>query len=154
MRKLITGLVVLSVLVGGGVAAVSAAGGSDRTPSGVEQEYEQKGTAELERAMRRLESVRGRVEHAKVKCTTLKCINKTLTRHSNQIAGLNAAVDELFFQFFECEVIIPVNQFGDPFGEFGYLFDNNDGGGVFLTSGLDVTSPDDPSAAWVVVYIC
>lgn len=154
MRKLITGLVVVGVLVGGGVAAVSAAGGSDRAPSGAELEYRRKGSADLERAMKRLEAVRGRADRAKVKCTTLRCINRTLTRHDNQVAALNAAVSELFFQFFECEVILPVNQFGDPGGSFGYLFDNNDGFGVFLTSGLDVTSPNDPSAAWVVVYTC
>ena len=53
-----------------------------------------------------------------------------------------------------CEQVAPVTQYGDPFGSFGYLFDNNDGSGPFFTSALDITTSGDPVSAWVIVDVC
>ena len=65
----------------------------------------------------------------------VRCLNRYLTRLAN---GVNEAL-ETFDTFFQCTSYLPITQYGDPAGTFGYVFDNNDGTGPFLTSGLDVT---------------
>jgi len=77
----------------------------------------------------------------KVNCRTLQCLNKSLSK-------LNKAVNNLNFVTFTCEQLMDVTQY------FGYEFDNQDGSGTFLTTGLDRTEPGDTVNVRVVVDTC
>ena len=52
---------------------------------------------------------------------------------------------------FVCEQEVPITQYGDPNGTFGYVFDS---GGTFDTTGLDVTATGDTVDAWFVFDGC
>jgi hypothetical protein len=67
-----------------------------------------------------------------------------LNNHTGRISALESVL--------ACEAVIPLNQFGDPGGTFGYEF--NDGQTTLLTTALDATAQDDPGAVWFVVDTC
>jgi len=66
----------------------------------------------------------------------VRCLNRYL---KSLARGVNKALNT-FDTFFQCTSYLPITQYGDPTtGTFGYVFDNNDGTGPFLTSALDIT---------------
>lgn len=71
------------------------------------------------------------------KIKSLKRQNKKLTTQVNRLADDLAVVD---YAVFQCEQVTPVTSYGSSFGDFGYLYDANDGSGPFLTSALDYTT--------------
>jgi hypothetical protein len=93
-------------------------------------------------------------------CHSWGCVNKKLNklnkkakreaREQNQIRRLALLTAEVVV----CEEIVPVSQYGDAGGTFGYLFDNNDGAGEFFTTGLDFTADGDLVDEWMVVDGC
>jgi hypothetical protein len=52
-----------------------------------------------------------------------------------------------------CYTEVPVTQYGDPNGTFGYSF-TSDGVTFFDTTALDVTAPGDTVSAWALVDSC
>lgn len=56
-------------------------------------------------------------------------------------------------QTLACIGELPVTQYGDPAGTFGYSF-TGDGMTFFNTTALDGTASGDPVSAWVVVDNC
>ena len=64
----------------------------------------------------------------------VKCLNRYLTKLAN---GVNEAI-ETFDTFFQCTSYLPVTQYGDLAGTFGYVFDPGTGV-TFKTTGLDIT---------------
>lgn len=98
-------------------------------------------------------------------CKTFRCVNKHMNNLNKRIGSLNrrlkAAIRVNATQtrrlnnhqaLLACEAIVPLAQFGDPAGSFGYEF--NEGAGTFFTSALDATAEDDPAAVWFVVDDC
>ena len=52
-----------------------------------------------------------------------------------------------------CFTDVPITQYGDPSGTFGYSF-TSDGVTFFNTTALDVTAPGDTVSAWALVDSC
>lgn len=74
------------------------------------------------------EAIRGRACGTQVTSATLRCMNRQIRVTQRVLIGL-----------LRCMRTIGVDQYGDSSGAFGYVFDNNDGGGTFFTSALDLT---------------
>ena len=90
-------------------------------------------------------------------CRTWTCVNGHLTRlHRVQVAqGVKLAnLSRTLGGVLGCLAEGPITSYGDPSGTFGYAFDNNDGLGPFLTSGIDWTTSGDPVDGWALFDIC
>jgi hypothetical protein len=83
-------------------------------------------------------------------------VNARQTRRLNSLASVNATQTRRLNNhaaLFACEEIVPLSQYGDPAGTFGYEF--NDGANpTFFTSAVDVTAEGDTVGAWFVVDAC
>jgi hypothetical protein len=143
MRKTITAVLMAVFVVVGLTAVVSAASDADRVPA--------------ERLADASSKIKGRLADVheeflgrKVKCKTLACINRSLTR-------LGRAVNAILFELVNCEQVRDVTQYGDPNGSFGYEFTNTgivNSTDTFPTSGLDFTTPGDTVSNRMLVYVC
>jgi len=76
---------------------------------------------------------------ARVRCQTLACINRQLTKIG---------------KFLNCMDLEDVSRYGNESGSFGYLFNNGGGGSDFYTSALDFTNSGDSADASVVTWTC
>jgi hypothetical protein len=91
-----------------------------------------------------------------VRCQTLKCINRTLTKVTNALNALTGAHNALAGAF-NCLQKTPVTQYGDPFSSFGYEFSPDavpNDVDTFPTSALDLTFPGDSVSFQMVVNTC
>ena len=118
MRRTIITILSTALVVGVAATVVNAAGGSDREVAA------SSAAAQPQKLLKR-----GPTAQAAVKCRTVKCINKQLTKLNNGV--------------FKCERILAVTQYSD----FALA-----GGGA--TTGLDLTAPNDQPTANFVVDIC
>ena len=84
-----------------------------------------------------------RAERARVRCQSLRCINRTLTKLTKVLGAL-----------VDCMSLEDVSYYGDPNGTFGYWFNNGDGTSDFMTTALDFTFPGDPVDATMVTWLC
>jgi hypothetical protein len=78
-----------------------------------------------------------------------KALQKEVTTLKKQVKGLTfvTVIDATLLQ--DCMTAsVPINQFGDPNGTYGYAYTPN-GGAPTLTTALDVTSKDDANALWI-----
>lgn len=92
-------------------------------------------------------------------CKTFRCVNKHMNNLHARLKGqarLNRVQNRRLNNhqaILNCEAIIPLTQYGDPEGTFGYQF--NDGvNPIFSTSALDVTADGDTVGAWFVIDTC
>jgi hypothetical protein len=53
-----------------------------------------------------------------------------------------------------CLAEVPLSQYGDPSGTFGYVFNPSGGGTTFNTTALDVTITGDPVGGWALFDGC
>ncbi len=134
MRKRIIVAIVATLVLGGTTVAV-AGSQERRAPS--------KPTAEDLRPMSKsLAKVNDRLLQAKrVKCRTIGCVNRTLTRLSKAVKNLNRDA-------FKCEQYVNVTRYD------GYVYSPDGGATVFPTTALDYTTPGDTVSNRVVVYTC
>lgn len=70
--------------------------------------------------------------------TTLNSLSETVATQGKKLA---------------CFTEVPVTQYGDPTGTFGYSF-TSDGVTFFNTTALDLTAPGDSVGAWALVDSC
>jgi hypothetical protein len=73
----------------------------------------------------------------------------SLSGNVNSLAGTVATQGKKLACFTE----VPVTQYGDPSGRFGYSF-TSDGVTFFNTTALDLTAPGDTVGAWALVDSC
>lgn len=131
MRKAIAVILVGALTLGMVGTATAARDEPPRQPS--EESVEAVTPPQLEAIMARIERLAERAERARVKCTTLKCINRTLTRHDNAIANLYGFLDS----FLGCLALVPVNQYE------GYLW-TPDMVNTYVTTALDYPYEGEP----------
>lgn len=55
--------------------------------------------------------------------------------------------------FNRCAKEVPLTQYGDPAGSFGYVWDDGTGS-FFDTTAVDVTASGDPVGAWFITDTC
>jgi hypothetical protein len=67
-----------------------------------------------------------------------------------KVTGLQKKVNTMKSKLDCFAFIAPLSVYGDSDGTFGYIFDNNDGGGSFYTSGLDLTAEGQAAGGWFV----
>lgn len=147
MKKALALVLVVSVLTGMGVFAVSATGRrSTPARASAHRVDSHRLLEELNRVVARTEDSANSVSLARVSCRSLGCINRTLTSLQSQIAAVRSYAkntSNLLRTFLGCLALGDVTQYGD--------FLSTDG--VNPTSGLDFTAtgdvPDMTSVAWV-----
>jgi hypothetical protein len=76
---------------------------------------------------------------APIKCQTLGCINRQLTKLWNE---------------FNCMGLENVSVYGDSSGTFGYWFNNGGGTTDFMTTALDFTNAGDSVDAKMLTWRC
>ena len=100
-------------------------------------------------------------------CHNWACVNRTLSGQQGQIVALQGQVSTLHTQVtaltssvgtlrgvIACLGEVPMTRYGSSDGSSGYLFDNGDGNGPFLTTGLDLTASGDPVGGWMLYDGC
>jgi hypothetical protein len=135
MRRLIVVAIVATLAIGG--AAVAFA--SDNSERRIAAKPSASESNPMKRALTKAERRLAQASAAKIKCRTLGCINRSLTRLAKAV---NVLVDETY----NCEKYVNVTQYS------GYLYD--DGVNVFPTSGLDYTEAGDAATDRFLVYTC
>jgi hypothetical protein len=131
--RVLVGAVIATLVIGG--SAMALAGSSERrvpAAPGASKPI----AKDLARAKQRLTQANA----ARVRCRTVGCVNRTLTR-------LARAVNALSRDAFECERFVNVTSYN------GYLY-SPDGATVFPTTALDYTQTGDAPTDRVVVYTC
>jgi hypothetical protein len=130
MRKTITAVLLSALVVVGLTAVVSTASDSDRVPS----ERLQTDTSKIKS---RLSEAREHVREAKIRCKSLACINRSITR-------LARAVNAILNDLNNCEQTRDITQYND-YEQYP------DSGPV---TGLDYTFPGDAISNRMLVYVC
>ena len=147
-RKLLAALITTLVL-GSTTAAVRAQEEPRRertqgVPTTLRPLVEQ---AEVSRSVSRAERIP--LRRTLARCTTLRCINKTfkglIRAHNSLVSAHNALAGahvQLEAFILNCFGTLGVTQWGNPFGAWGYLWDEDgDGASDFDTSALDLDDP-------------
>ena len=88
------------------------------------------------------------------RCHSFGCVNKKLNAIHKQLNAVRRHTRILEVGVYECEQLVPITEYGDPLGSFGYLFDNDGGSGTLYTSALDFTASGDPTDELMVVDTC
>jgi hypothetical protein len=83
------------------------------------------------------------------RCHTFKCVNA----HMNQLRSQFVTFKRSTNAFLNCEADLPLSQYGDSEGSFGYEF-SNDGVSTIFTTALDVTASGDDVGAWFIIDTC
>ena len=107
-------------------------------------------------------ATRPSVAHAgTIRCSTFRCANHYMNAQSAKIKTLQAQVAALQTKltstrtvlagFLNCMNEVPLTQYGDTGGTFGYVFDD---GGTFDTTGLDFTQSGEIPDSWVMWDQC
>ena len=104
---------------------------------------------------------------AQAGCNTAKCLNKKIRTLSTQVTQLQQTVTQQAATIQQtqqglntvvnCLAEAPLTQYGDPAGDFGYQFDNNQSPTVediIGTTALDVTQPTDTVDGWALFDAC
>lgn len=78
-------------------------------------------------------------------------LSGSLTSLSGKVDSLSGTVTSAG-QLLACIGEVPVTEYGDPAGSFGYSY--FDGMTSFDTTALDITAPGDPVGAWSVIDSC
>jgi hypothetical protein len=122
MRRTIITILSTALVLAGSAAIVNAAGGGpEREVAASPAKAEPKGI--IDRAQAK----------ASVRCRSLGCINRKLTKLSRDA--------------FQCERLVPVTRYQ------GYLY-TPDGTNVITTTALDETVPGDTPTYQMVIYTC
>ena len=86
---------------------------------------------------------------------TLQCLNKGINKLRKAFNNLFTAHVALSTFVTSCLQKTSVTRYGDPNGNFGYMWDDDgDGTPEFDTTALDFTVPGDPASAQMVVSPC
>ncbi len=91
--------------------------------------------------------------------TTLNGLTGTVSGQGTTLNSLSGKVNSLSGTVatqgkkLACFTEVPVTQYGDPSGTFGYSF-TSDGVTFFNTTALDLTAPGDTVGAWALVDSC
>lgn len=129
MKKLLITLAVAAMAVGGLAVGVSAAGGRDAVS---------RPNPTVRQADGRLDAITERLTKLRVRCVTLSCVNKSLTRLANAVKNITKEMDT-------CQKVISVSQYGD-FEQYP------DTGPI---TGLDYTDPTFPGTPQnVMIWTC
>ena len=123
MRRTIITILSTALVLAGTAAVVDAAGG------GPEREVAASSAAA---EAKKLKDLRAKAK-ASVRCRTLGCINRKLTKLTRDA--------------FKCERVVPVTRYQ------GYLY-TPDGANVITTTALDETTPGDTPTYGMVIYTC
>ena len=145
MNRIVISALLIALLTGG--AGVAASDPDRRAGDAASSVGSPAPTSEMERLMQRLERTLDPSQHARVNCSTLRCLNRALTRHDNKIVNLSASFLDLYQAFWECQQVVPVTQYG------GYMANFTDGTSGETTA-LDVTTESDPVDLWAMVWVC
>lgn len=140
MKKTIV-VAVVSSLITAGLMTVSFAGAAApkrHAPANAPAVTRAVAATRLVSDQRLRGTLRG-LTRARVRCQTLACINRQLTRIA---------------RFLNCMDLEDVSRYGDVDGSFGYRFNNGGGSSDFFTSALDFTNAGDSADASVVTWTC
>lgn len=116
---------------------------------------------------KKISCVNGKISTLTSKDNTLRSEVSTLTSEDNTLTSevntLTSEVNTLTPEvsndhtvvgdFTSCFEELPITQYGDPAGTFGYEF-SNDGATNFYTTALDATASGDAIGAWFLVDAC
>jgi hypothetical protein len=80
---------------------------------------------------------------------TFRCVNA----HRNKLHSQFVKFKRFTNAFLNCEADIPLRQYGDSAGTFGYEFSNDEVSTIFTTA-LDVTASGDDVGAWFIINTC
>jgi hypothetical protein len=83
------------------------------------------------------------------RCHNFRCVNS----HMNQLHSQFVRFKRSTNAFLNCEADLPLSQYGDSAGTFGYEF-SNDGVSTIFTTALDVTTSGDDVGAWFIIDTC
>jgi hypothetical protein len=137
MKKTIVVAVVTSVITAG-LMAVTFAGAATPKRHAPATAAAVAGTVHAARPVSdvRMRSALRHLTRARIRCQTLACINRQLTRIG---------------RFLNCMDLEDVTQYGDVNGSYGYRYSD---GGDFLTTALDFTESGDSADASVITWTC
>ena len=136
MRKRIIVGVIATLVLGGGAAIALADSSEQRVAS-----KPAAAPAPLQKKLGKVNQQLSESLAARVSCRSLGCINRTLNRLTRAVRVLNRDVNV-------CERFIRVTRYD------GYLYSNDGGANVFLTTALDNTEAGDRVSHRVLVYVC
>lgn len=140
MKKTIV-VAVVSSLITAGLMTVSFAGAvASKRPAPASAQAVSR-TVHGARPMsdQRLRGALGHLTRARIRCQTLACINRQLTRIA---------------RFLNCMDLEDVTQYGNAAGTAGYWYNSGGGTSDFLTTALDFTNSGDSADASVVTWTC
>jgi hypothetical protein len=90
------------------------------------------------------------------RCHTFTCVNAHMNQLRSQFIAFKRSTNAFKSStnyLLNCEADIPLTQYGDSAGTYGYEF-SNDGVSTIFTTALDVTTSGDDVDAWFVVDTC
>lgn len=126
------------------IATVALGGATFALADSSEHRTQSTPSAESKPVPKRLDKVNrllGRARAARVSCRSMSCINRTLTRLTNDVRALKRDA-------FQCEQLTNVTRYS------GYVYTPDGGNTLFETTALDHTDPGDTPTDRVVVYVC
>ena len=90
------------------------------------------------------------------RCHTFRCVNAHMNQLHSQLVAFKRSTNAFKSStnaFLNCVDEVPLSQYGDFEGTFGYEF-SNDGVSTIFTSALDVTTSGDDVGAWFIIDAC
>ena len=141
-KRMIVGAAVAAFAVGGAALAFGDAS-EQRTavPLKAGSKPVEKDLAKVKRGLRQAQA-------ARVRCRSIGCVNRSLTKLANDVNALENNVEILRHDAFDCEQLVNITRYD------GYVWTPNGGATLFTTTALDITTPGDPASARAVVYVC